>query len=264
MSADPTLLEAIPAVDRPLHLDGGAFAPAVRPEQLGDASFRTDHGLRYAYLAGAMANGIGSTDIVAAMANAGMLGFFGAARLGLDRVEQAIDRVQRDVPDRPHGFNLIHSPHEPRLEAGVVELYLRRKVQLVEASAYLDLTLPVVRFRTAGIHQTPDGRIVAPNRVIAKVSRVEVADDMRAVFSYDVIIDAIKMILSTGHIAMVETIAERLAESVLLHERVRAVTVQVEKLDVAPGAVGVKIRRERAHVDARRIAPAPMRADAGK
>ena len=48
---------------------------------------------------------------------------------------------------------------------------------------------------------------------------------------------------------MVETIAERLAESVLLHERVRAVKVQVEKLDVAPGAVGVKIRRER-HADA--------------
>ena len=43
----------------------------------------------------------------------------------------------------------------------------------------------------------------------------------------------------------VETIAELLAESVLLHERVKSVTVQVEKLDVAPGAVGVKIRRER-------------------
>ena len=41
--------------------------------------------------------------------------------------------------------------------------------------AYLDLTLPVVRYRTAGIHQGPDGRVVAPNHVIAKVSRVEVA-----------------------------------------------------------------------------------------
>ncbi|MBL1256821.1 (5-formylfuran-3-yl)methyl phosphate synthase [Methylocystis sp. Sn-Cys] len=81
--------------------------------------------------------------------------------------------------------------------------------------------------------------------VDAEVTRAEISDDMRAVFSYDVIMDAIKMILASGHVAMVETIAERLAESVLLHERVRAVTVQVEKLDVAPGAVGVKIRRER-------------------
>ncbi|PPD42901.1 MAG: dihydroneopterin aldolase [Methylocystis sp.] len=90
--------------------------------------------------------------------------------------------------------------------------------------------------------------------VDADVTRVEISDDMRAVFSYDVIMDAIKMILAGGHIAMVETIAERLAETVLLHERVRSVTVQVEKLDVAPGAVGVKIRRER-HADSRRAPP---------
>ncbi|MFO0846668.1 MAG: nitronate monooxygenase [Gemmataceae bacterium] len=167
------MLDDLHQIDRPLQLDG-ASVPAVRPGQLGDLTFLRDHGLRFAYLAGAMANGIGSTDIVAAMANAGLLGFFGAAGLGLDRVEQAIDRVQASVPELPHGFNLIHSPHEPRLEAGCVELYLRRGVRLVEASAFLDLTLPVVRYRTAGLHAA-GGRIVAPNRVIAKVSRVEVA-----------------------------------------------------------------------------------------
>lgn len=100
--------------------------------------------------------------------------------------------------------------------------------------------------------------------VAADVARANGADDMRSVFSYDVIMDAIKMILAGGHIAMVETIAERLAESVLLHERVRSVTVQVEKLDVAPGAVGVKIRRERAHADAGRPFAAPIYADAFK
>ncbi|MFM8646410.1 MAG: dihydroneopterin aldolase, partial [Methylocystis sp.] len=65
-------------------------------------------------------------------------------------------------------------------------------------------------------------------------------------------------------IALVETIAERLAESVLLHERVRSVVVQVEKLDVAPGAVGVKIRRERAHQDTRRSLSALSYADVAK
>src|SRR5262249_13062632 len=52
---------------------------------------------------------------------------------------------------------------------------LRREVRLVEASAYLDLTLPVVKYRVAGIYRDADGRIVTPNRIIAKVSRVEVA-----------------------------------------------------------------------------------------
>ncbi len=37
-----------------------ATVPRVMPEQLGDPCFRADHRLRYAYVAGAMANGIAS------------------------------------------------------------------------------------------------------------------------------------------------------------------------------------------------------------
>ncbi len=57
----------------------------------------------------------------------------------------------------------------------VVQLYLRRKIHLVEAAAYLDLTLPAVLYRVHGLHRDADGEIVAPNRIIAKVSRQEVA-----------------------------------------------------------------------------------------
>ena len=82
--------------------------------------------------------------------------------------------------------------------------------------------------------------------VDVEVSRARGPDDMRIAFSYDVITDAIKIVLASGHIELVETIAERLAERVLAHARVRAVSVEVEKLDVAPPAsVGVRIRRER-------------------
>jgi trans-AT polyketide synthase/acyltransferase/oxidoreductase domain-containing protein len=80
----------------------------------------------------------------------------------------------------PYGFNLIHSPGEPSLERGVVDLYLRRGVRLVEASAFLDLTLPVVRYRVHGIRRDPSGNIVTPNHVIVKVSRVEVASKFLA------------------------------------------------------------------------------------
>ncbi|MCX7701062.1 MAG: PfaD family polyunsaturated fatty acid/polyketide biosynthesis protein, partial [Gemmataceae bacterium] len=157
-----------------------ALLPPCPPETLGDPDFRREHGLRYAYVAGAMANGIGSCEIVEEMCRAGMLGFFGAAGLSPDRVAAAIDRLQARLGDRPFGFNLIHSPNEPRLEAEIVELYLRRGVRLVEASAYLDLTLPVVKYRVAGIHRGPDGQPIAPNRIIAKVSRVEVASKFMA------------------------------------------------------------------------------------
>ena len=151
------------------------FAPALRPECLGDGTFCRDHRLRYAYVAGAMANGIASTRLVEAMGRSGMLGFFGAAGLSLERVEAAIIQLSAAMPDAPYGFNLIHSPNEPELEARVAELYLRRAVRLVEASAYLRLTLPLVRYRVSGIARDAQGRVVTPNRIIAKVSRVEVA-----------------------------------------------------------------------------------------
>ena len=149
--------------------------PPVRIEQLGDASFCADHGLRFAYVSGAMAAGIGSEKIAEEMAAHGMLGFFGAAGLGPSRVEQAIDRLQHSLGDRlPYGFNLIHSPNEQSLERAIVDLYLRRGVKFVEASAYLDLTPHVVRYRLTGIHRDTAGNVVTPNKVMAKVSRIEV------------------------------------------------------------------------------------------
>lgn len=155
--------------------------PACRPEDLGDVSFRETHRLRFPCVAGAMANGIASAEIVEAMGRAGMLGIFGAAGLPLAKVEAAIDRLERNLgPSIPYGFNLIHSPNEPELEAAVVALYLKRGIRLVEASAYLDLTLPVVRYRVHGLRLDGNGEVVAPNRIIAKVSRVEVASKFLA------------------------------------------------------------------------------------
>jgi len=152
-----------------------AVAPACRPRHLGSASFARDHGVRFCYLAGAMANGIASAELVEAMGRAGMLAFFGAAGLGPDAVEDAIDRISTRLGNLPWGFNLIHSPYEPRLEEAVADLYVRRGVHCVSASAYMDLTLPLLRYRLHGIHADESGRVVAPNRIVAKVSRVEVA-----------------------------------------------------------------------------------------
>lgn len=147
-----------------------AYLPPLPPEQLGDPAFRADHRLKYPYMTGAMANGIGSADIVEEMSRAGMLGSFGAAGLSLDRITQAIDRIRASVGSGPYCVNLIHSPNEPAHEMATAELLLNRRVPLVEASAYLDLTPAIVRYRIAGFQGGSP-----TNRVIAKVSRVEVA-----------------------------------------------------------------------------------------
>ena len=152
-----------------------AIVPPLHPASLGDPDFCADHGLRFPYVTGAMANGIASAEVVEAIGNTGMLAFFGAAGLSLDRIEAAIIRFKASLTGQPFGFNLIHSPSEQAHESATVDLYLRHDIRLVEASAYLDLTPHVVRYRLIGIHRGPDGTVVTPNRVVAKVSRVEVA-----------------------------------------------------------------------------------------
>ncbi len=152
-----------------------AYAPPLHPENLGDPHFKKRHNLRYAYIAGAMANGITSVNMVEETARAGMLGFFGSAGLPLDKIKSAINSLKHSIKNLPFGFNLIHSPNDPKLEAAVVDLYIKQNIRLVSASAYMDTTLPLVYFRVKGIHHDPDGNIVCPNKIIAKVSRIEVA-----------------------------------------------------------------------------------------
>jgi dihydroneopterin aldolase len=84
--------------------------------------------------------------------------------------------------------------------------------------------------------------------VDAMVSRpTRPTEDMRDVFSYDVISDGIRMLIDAGHVPLVETLAERIAGLVLAHPWVEKVTVGVEKLDTGSGSVGVVI--ERSHAD---------------
>jgi trans-AT polyketide synthase, acyltransferase and oxidoreductase domains len=150
--------------------------PPLYPEWLGDRSFTQTHAVRFPYVTGAMANGIATTRLVAAVARAGILGFFGAAGLALHRVERAVVELERELGDTvTWGCNLIHSPNEPSLEEAVAQLYIERGVRRVEAAAYMALTPAVVRFAISGLHEDPSGRIVRPRHVFAKVSRLEVA-----------------------------------------------------------------------------------------
>jgi trans-AT polyketide synthase, acyltransferase and oxidoreductase domains len=152
--------------------------PGLWPEQLGDRSFTEVHGVRFPYVVGEMANGIATAKMVIAAHQAGFLGFFGAAGLQPTRVEREIDTIEAALAGTKNpdswGINLIHSPHEPDLEMAIVELYLRRGVTRVSASAYMDLTPMVVRYAATGLVEK-GGKILRRNRVFAKISRPEVA-----------------------------------------------------------------------------------------
>ncbi len=156
----------------------GTLAP-LYPEWLGDRSFNETHRVRFAYIAGEMANGIATVAMVQAMARAEMLGFFGAAGLSYERVEAAVNELvatlHTGTDSTAWGVNLIHSPNESALEERVADLLIRKEVPLVSASAFMGLTPAVVRCAVAGLTQRPDGSIHRARGVFAKISRPEVA-----------------------------------------------------------------------------------------
>lgn len=149
----------------------------IYPEWLGDRTFARDQGVRFPVMAGSMANGIASAELVTALARAGVLASFGAAGLGLARIEAGLDAIERALGPSSTSWasNLIHAPTEPRLEEATVDLYLRRGLGRVEASAYMGLTPALVRLACTGLTVDERGQVRRRHRLIAKVSRPEVA-----------------------------------------------------------------------------------------
>ncbi len=72
-------------------------------------------------------------------------------------------------------------------------------------------------------------------------------DEFSRVVDYEKIANRARTIVSTGHTRLVETLAERIAESCLANPRVLSVRVRVEKLDIFADATsaGVEIERRR-------------------
>ncbi|MDG4810847.1 ACP S-malonyltransferase [Micromonospora sp. WMMD1120] len=170
VAAPPTpVATRLPVADgRPADLEAAAW--------LGDAEFRRHYGLRYAYVSGSMYRGIASPALVIRMARAGMLGFLGTGGLRPRQIDDAIAEVRRALgPGQVFGVNLLHDPGDPAGEDEQVDRYLRHGVRLLEASAFMDVSMALVRYRCLGLRRDAQGRVVAEHRLMAKVSRPEVA-----------------------------------------------------------------------------------------
>ena len=68
-------------------------------------------------------------------------------------------------------------------------------------------------------------------------------DDVDRILSYDKITDAIAKVLAIERLNLLETLAEQVAERLLLEPQALRVFVRVEKMDRGPGALGVEIVR---------------------
>jgi dihydroneopterin aldolase len=77
-------------------------------------------------------------------------------------------------------------------------------------------------------------------------SRRRMQDELNSAVNYDLIVNAIEAATSSGHVQLVETLAERVASKCLSHKRAARVRICVEKLDRLEGAsLGVEIERSK-------------------
>jgi len=173
--AEPMVLEGEPEPE-----SGGVVftdgLPQVVPESLGSAAFRRDYGIKYAYLAGALDNGVSSAEFVINMAKAGLIGFLGTGGMALEEIEAAIKRIRSQLSGgQAYGMNLLCNLEEPEVEESTVELFLQQGIDKIEASSFLQMTPSLVRFRLSGLAKGENGEVIARNRIIAKVTRPEIA-----------------------------------------------------------------------------------------
>ena len=98
-----------------------------------------------------------------------------------------------------------------------------------------------------GAFQTERGTTqrICFNVVVEVKPAGQAIDDVDRILSYDKVTDAISYELELERLNLLETLAERVAERILLEPQALRVFVRIEKLDRGPGALGVEIVRDR-------------------
>jgi dihydroneopterin aldolase len=81
----------------------------------------------------------------------------------------------------------------------------------------------------------------------ARESEAPLEDRLAYVVDYECVVGGVRALIAEGHVRLVETLAERIAEFCLTDQRVLAVRVRIEKLAAIAGvrSVGVEIERVR-------------------
>lgn len=159
-----------------IQAEESAVTRLIKAESLGDADFKRDYGIKYAYAAGSMSNGISSKELVIKMSNAGLIGYFGTGGLEIDKIEENIKYIQSNLKDGlPYGMNLLYIPADSQIEDNTVDLFLKYNVINIEASGYINITPSLVRYRLNGLKRNTQGFVSAKNRIMGKISRPEVA-----------------------------------------------------------------------------------------
>ncbi len=148
----------------------------ITADRLGSAEFLAAYNVKHAYVSGSMYKAIASKEIVVRMGKAGYIGFYGSGGMQLSVIEESIQYIQKHLNQgESYGMNLLSNVYDPNQEMAVVDLYLRYGIRCIEAAAYMQLSPALVKYRLKGLSRDTGGKIQIKHKLIAKVSRPEVA-----------------------------------------------------------------------------------------
>lgn len=148
----------------------------IKAKDLGAITYKKAYSLKYAYSAGSMYKGVSSAKMVIALAKSGFMSYFGTGGLSLERIKDEILVMQKELNNKySFGMNLIYDMYEPEKENKLVDLYLKMGVHNIEASAYMQISAALVKFRIKGLRKGDNGSVISSHRIQAKVSRPEIA-----------------------------------------------------------------------------------------
>jgi trans-AT polyketide synthase/acyltransferase/oxidoreductase domain-containing protein len=184
-------------------------AALLSAEHLGSSEFKKAYNLRYAYVAGAMAKGIASKELVVRMGKAGLMGYYGTGGQKPAVVEEDIRYIQANLTQKEsYGINLLCNVVNPAAEMEMVDLFLRYGICHIEAAAFIQMTQALVKYRVKGLMLDNQGELVIKHKVLAKISRPEVA----AVFLMPPPLRVVEQLLKNGQITQEEAeLSQRVA-----------------------------------------------------
>jgi PfaD family protein len=128
--------------------------------------------IKYPLLAGAMAKGISSVKMVEEFSKNGFLADFGSAGLTNEEILDAADILKSKC--KRFSINIINIPGNQENELSLLKELVLKKINTISAGAYIKMTPGLVYFRIKGIKKE-HGKIIVPNKILAKISRKEIA-----------------------------------------------------------------------------------------
>ncbi|WP_408895211.1 ACP S-malonyltransferase [Paenibacillus taichungensis] len=144
--------------------------------KLGESSFQQVYDVKLSYMVSFLPKGITSAEMIIKLARSNILGFYGASGLPLDRIEQDLTYINKELGKlQPFGVGILGGAYNSN-DQEILKLLLKHKVANLEIQGYKNITPALVQFRAEGLVRDDHGIVSINHRIIAQAKSIEDAE----------------------------------------------------------------------------------------